>query len=193
MTAVIEHPFTEDKVRALRLGQRVNLRGVVYTGRDRLHRYLFEGKASPVNLQDAALFHSGPVALRREGTWVIRAAGPTTSMRLEPYMPDIIERYGVRVVIGKGGMGEGTRLACARLGCVYIQAVGGAASVLASRIAEVPNVHFLKEFGMSEALWELVVEDLQGVVTIDARGRSLHKRVQQSSRRALRALNAPQR
>lgn len=192
MTAVIEHPFTEDKVRALRVGQQVSISGVVYSGRDRLHRRLFEGAESPVDLENAALFHSGPVALRREGTWVIRAAGPTTSMRLEPYMPGIIERYRVRVVIGKGGMGEGTRRACARHGCVYIQAVGGAASVIASRISEVPNVHFLKEFGMSEALWEIVVEDLQGVVTMDTRGRSLHKRVLQSSRRALKALRAPQ-
>ncbi|NQT91276.1 MAG: fumarate hydratase C-terminal domain-containing protein [Lentisphaerae bacterium] len=190
MATVIEYPFTESKVRALRVGEHVHLRGVVYTGRDRLHRRLFDGGSSPVDLKDAAIFHSGPVAMRKEGTWVIRAAGPTTSMRLEPYMPAIIERFGVRVIVGKGGMGEGTRLACVRHGCVYVQAVGGAASVLASRISEVPNVHFLKEFGMSEALWELVVEELQGVVTIDSRGRSLHKRVRQSSRRALRDLHS---
>jgi fumarate hydratase class I len=101
-------------------------------------------------------------------------------------MARLIEQHHVRVIIGKGGMGEKTRKACARHGGVYLQAVGGAASVLANNITEVTEVHFLKEFGMADALWSLVVKDLEAVVAIDAQGRSLHKRVQLSSKRALK-------
>lgn len=188
MTKELKYPFEEATVRALRVGDMVRVSGRIFTGRDRLHRYLFDGGKCPVDLRDGAVYHCGPVALRSEGRWRIRAAGPTTSMRQDLYMPAIIERHHVRVVIGKGGMGEGTRKACAEFGCVYLQAVGGAAAVLADAIREVEDVHLLKEFGMAEALWVLAVEGMDAVVTMDARGGSLHKRVKAASRRALRGV-----
>jgi len=190
MTHAIENPFTQAKIRKLAAGDTVSLSGRIYTGRDRLHRYLFEGGKSPVDLRDGVIYHSGPIMLRREGEWIVRAAGPTTSARLDPYMPGIIERNHVRVIVGKGGMGEETRQACMKYGCVYVQVVGGAASVLAKRVEQVTGVHLVKEFGMSEALWELVVKGLEGVVSIDTRGRSLHRRTKTSSRRNLKQLVA---
>ena len=185
MIKELEYPFTQAKIRELKVGQRVAISGRIFTGRDRLHKYLFEGGKCPVDLKDGAIYHAGPVVLRKDGVWVIRAAGPTTSMREESFMARIIEQYKVRVIIGKGGMGEMTRKACAKYGCVYLQAVGGAASLLAVSIKEVHGVHFMAEFGATEALWDLTVKGLRAVVTIDASGRSLHRRIEKSSKKAL--------
>lgn len=181
----LDYPFTAGQVRAVRLGEMVRLSGRVFTGRDRLHLLLAQGGRPPVDLRDGALFHCGPVAVREGGAWAIRAAGPTTSMRHEPYMASIIERFQIRVLIGKGGMGEGTRRACVKHGCIYVQTVGGAAVFLAERIRSVAGVHFLREFGEAEALWELVVDDLRGIVTMDTRGRSLHEKIRAESRKVL--------
>jgi len=188
MTTDIEYPFTEEKVRLLKVGQTVRLFGTVFTGRDRFHAHLHAGGRSPVDLTDGAIYHCGPVVVRQDRAWRIRAAGPTTSMRQDPFMPRILEQHRVRVIIGKGGMGEATRRACAEHGCVYLQAIGGAAAVLAQRIRSVEGVHFLKEFGPTDALWQLAVDGLEGVVAIDTHGRSLHRRVRNKSRRVLRAL-----
>lgn len=192
------HPFTEAAVRALRAGEAVRVSGRVCTGRDRLHKHLAEGGACPADLRDGALFHCGPVVVPRSpdpaqppdgrGDWHVVAAGPTTSVREEPYMARVIERFGVRVVIGKGGMGAATRAACARFGCVYLQAVGGAAALIAQRVTRVAQVHFLEEFGATEALWELEVEGLEAVVGIDAGGRSLYDEVRDASAARLRRL-----
>ncbi len=186
----LTYPFREVDVRGLKVGDMVAVSGKVFTGRDRLHKYLFEGGACPVDLRDGALYHCGPVVVVQDGRWIVKAAGPTTSMREEPFMSRIIAEHGVRVIIGKGGMSEGTRRACAEHGCVYVHAVGGAAALLAQSITRVCNVFFRREFGAAEAVWELDVDGLAGVVTMDARGRSLHKRVGNASRRVLRELLA---
>lgn len=188
MSKEIEYPFTAAGIRDLKFGQTVSLSGRIFTGRDRLHKHLSEGGKLPVDLKDSAIYHCAPIVQHKEGVWVVRAAGPTTSMRFEPYMAGIIEQHHVRVVIGKGGMGEATRKACIKCGCVYLQAVGGAAALLAESIEQVVGVHFLKEFGAAEALWELVVKNLEAVVTIDARGRSLHKRIKAASKKALKKI-----
>ena len=194
----LHHPFTEAAVRALRAGEAVRVSGRVCTGRDRLHKHLAEGSACPADLRDGALFHCGPVVVPRSpdpaqppdgrGDWRVVAAGPTTSVREEPYMARVIEQFGVRVVIGKGGMGAATREACARFGCVYLQAVGGAAALIAQRVTRVAQVHFLEAFGATEALWELEVEGLEAVVGIDAGGRSLYAEVRDASAARLRRL-----
>jgi fumarate hydratase class I len=182
----LDYPFTPAALKPLNVGDMVSLSGRIVTGRDRLHKYLYEGGKSPVDLKDGAIFHCGPVVIRKDRKWVIRAAGPTTSARQDPYMARIIEQHKLRVIVGKGGMGEATRRACMKQGCVYLQAVGGAAVLLAQSIQDVLGGYFLREFGMAEAMWELTVKDLPAVVAIDTRGRSLFKRVQSASRRALR-------
>ena len=181
----LEYPFTATKVRKLKVGQAVSVSGRIVTGRDKLHKSLAEGGRSPVSLADGAIYHCGPVVIRKDGAWVVRAAGPTTSMRQDLYMPRIIEHHHLRVIIGKGGLGERTRQACAKFGCVYLQTVGGAGAVLAETVKQVADVHFLKEFGDAEAMWVFVVKGLKAVVTMDAHGRSLHKKGRISSRRAL--------
>jgi tartrate/fumarate subfamily iron-sulfur-dependent hydro-lyase beta chain len=184
----LNYPFTAASVSPLRVGDRVALSGRIVTGRDRLHKFLHEGGRSPVPLRDAAMFHCGPVVIRREGHWIVRAAGPTTSARQDAYMPDIIKAHRLRVILGKGGMGDPTRRACKTYGCVYLQAVGGAAAFLAQSITAVHGVYFLDEFGMAEAMWELDVKDLPAVVAIDTHGASLYRRVRCASRRMLRTI-----
>jgi len=188
MIKAIEYPFTEEKIRGLRVGDTVSLSGQVCTGRDRLHQFLAGGGKCPVSLRDGAMYHCGPVVMQEEDRWVVRAAGPTTSIREEPYMAALIESLGLRVIVGKGGMGEATRLACRDHGCVYLQTVGGAAALLAACIERVDGVHFLAEFGSTEAMWELHLRDLIAVVTMDARGHSLHRKVQRKTRKTLNEL-----
>jgi len=176
----LSFPFTEDKIRALNVGDEVFISGVVFTGRDAVHKYLHEGGPLPpgANLREGLLYHCGPVVLKDEqGNWKVTAAGPTTSIREEPYQGDIIRKFGIRAVIGKGGMGDKTLAACEASGCVYLHAIGGAAQVLAECIKKVRNVYLLEKFGSPEAIWELEVEHFPAVVTMDARGHSLHKEV----------------
>lgn len=182
------YPFSEESVRGLRAGEMVQVNGLIFTGRDRLHKHLAEGGECPVSLQDGALYHCGPVVVPEGAGWRVVAAGPTTSAREEPYMARVIECHGVRLIIGKGGMGAATLAACARFGCVYLQAVGGAAALLAQRIRRVPGVCFLEAFGATEALWQLEVEGFEAVVGMDAHGRSLFDDVRNASAAELRRL-----
>lgn len=184
-------PLDADAVHRLHAGDAVRLSGVLFTGRDAVHHYLAGGGRPPCDLRGAVLFHCGPVTVRHEGRWRVTAAGPTTSAREEPYMAAIIERYGLRGIIGKGGMGARTLAACQEHGCVYFHAVGGAAQVLAACVREVRGVHLREEFGEPEAVWELEVGDFPAVVTMDAHGVSLHAQVETASAARLRDLLAP--
>jgi tartrate/fumarate subfamily iron-sulfur-dependent hydro-lyase beta chain len=184
-------PFTEEKIRALKVGDEVAISGVLFTGRDAVHKYLHDGGRLPegVSFRDGLLYHCGPVVIKDErGEWKCVAAGPTTSAREEPYQGQIIREFGLRGVIGKGGMGERTLQACREQGCVYLHAVGGAAQVLGECITRVRNVYFLKEFGSPEAVWEFEVKDFPAVVTMDAHGGSLHQEVFAASEKALAEL-----
>jgi tartrate/fumarate subfamily iron-sulfur-dependent hydro-lyase beta chain len=184
----LKTPISEEQIRALKVGDAVEVSGVVFTGRDAVHKYLHEGGALPegVSLRGGIIYHCGPVVVKDErGAWKVTAAGPTTSTREEPYQGQIIRDFGIRAVIGKGGMGDRTLEACRAHGCVYLHAVGGAAQVLAERIVRVRNVYFLEQFGSPEAIWELEVEKFPAIVTIDAQGGSLHRDVLASSRAEL--------
>jgi len=186
----LETPFTEEKIRALKVGDLVEISGLIYTGRDAVHKYLFDGNDSPVDLSNGIIYHCGPVVVQEKGRWVVKAAGPTTSIREEPYQHEIIRRFGVRGVIGKGGMGPKTLEACRDSGCVYLHAVGGAAQVLAARITAVRGCHLAEKFGSPEAIWEFEVEDFPLVVTMDSHGNSLHKDLIDASGERLRELLA---
>ena len=180
----LSSPFTEEKIRALKVGDAVEITGVLFTGRDAVHKYLAKGGELPagVDLRNGIIYHCGPVVLKDEaGRWKVVAAGPTTSIREEPYQAGIIEKFGVRGVIGKGGMGDRTLAACQGSGAVYLHAIGGAAQVLAERITAVRNVYLLEKFGSPEAIWELAVERFPVVVTMDSHGRSLHAEVYAAS------------
>jgi fumarate hydratase class I len=181
----LQTPLTEAAVRNLRAGDIVLLSGTVFTGRDAVHQYLNKGGDLPV-LKDSVIYHCGPVVLEEkfpDGSMKYRvvAAGPTTSIREEPYQAGVIARYGVKAVIGKGGMGASTQKACQEHGCVYLHAIGGAAQIYAQCVESVPNV-YLKQFGSPEAVWEMRVKDFPAVVTIDAHGRSMHQEVAADSK-----------
>lgn len=180
-------PFTEEKIRALKQGDMVHLTGMVYTGRDAVHKFLHEGGKPPVNLENQIIYHCGPVVIKEKGKWVVKAAGPTTSAREEPYQGHIIEKFKIRAVIGKGGMGPRTLEACKKVGCVYLHAIGGAAQVLAECVTEVAGM-YLEEFGSPEAIWAFRVKDFPAVVTMDAHGNSLHATVLEQSKEKLKQL-----
>ena len=157
--------------------------GRAYTGRDAVHHHLMTHEP-PVDLRGSLVYHCGPVVKKLDdGSWTITAAGPTTSIREEPYQADIIGRYGIRAVMGKGGMGPKTLAGLKQHGAVYLNAVGGAAQFYARCIERVDGVS-LQEFGTPEAMWHLTLKDFPAIVTMDAHGNSLHKDIEQASARA---------
>jgi fumarate hydratase class I len=183
---VLTPPLTEAQVRALKVGDVVLITGEMFTGRDSVHHYLMRNPP-PVDLTGAVLYHCGPVMIQENGKWVAKAAGPTTSSREEPYQADIIQRYGVRAVIGKGGMGPKTLAALKEFGAVYLNGIGGAAQYYARTIKEVLGVH-LEQFGIPESMWRLRVENFAAIVTMDAHGNSLHADVEKITADSLSAL-----
>jgi fumarate hydratase class I len=185
----LDAPLDEQTVRALKVGDVVLVNGPAYTGRDAVHHHLMSHQP-PVDLRGAVLYHCGPVVARRpDGGWKVTAAGPTTSIREEPYQADIIGRYGVRAVIGKGGMGARTLAGLKLHGAVYLNAIGGAAQFYARCIERVDGVSLL-EFGTPEAMWHLTLRAFPAIVTMDAHGNSLHSEVEAESARALAGLAA---
>ncbi|OFW13330.1 MAG: fumarate hydratase [Acidobacteria bacterium RIFCSPLOWO2_02_FULL_67_21] len=187
----LQTPLTEAQVRTLRVGDVVLVTGRMYTGRDAVHAHLMK-HAPPVDLSGSVLYHCGPVVSKAGDRWTVTAAGPTTSIREEPYQADIIRRYGVRAVIGKGGMGAKTLAALKDAGAVYLNAIGGAAQFYARTIDRVDGVSLL-EFGTPEAMWHLQVTEFPAIVTMDAHGNSLHKDIEEKSAAELAALGTPAR
>jgi fumarate hydratase subunit beta len=205
-------PISEEAIRALHVGDTVQLSGVMVTGRDAAHKYLIETfiRADAVLEDERALYqelqrllnggviyHCGPVVRagrgrpgREGGRWEFVAAGPTTSIREEVYEPEVIAHFGLRGVIGKGGMGPGTLQACQEHGAVYFHAVGGAASLIADTVKEVVAVYKKEEFGVPEAFWVIRVEGFPVVVTMDSHGRSIHDDVEAASKAAFERLVA---
>lgn len=186
--AELKLPADESTIRNLKVGDFVELTGRMITGRDAAHKWLIEAHREDVApyLKDTVIYHCGPVVGRTEdGGWKFVAAGPTTSIREEPYQADVISRYGLRGVIGKGGMGAKTLEGLGRCGAVYLHAIGGAAQVLASAIPRVEKVFMLEEFGVPEALWVIDVERFPVVVSMDSHGKSLHDDVEHNAKERL--------
>lgn len=186
-------PIPEAQARALKVGDEVLLNGKLVLSRDMGHKYMKEQKPEwlkPI-LKDMVIYHCGPVVKKHEdGTWSFVAAGPTTSIREEPYEKEVLETYEVRGVIGKGGMGARTSEGLQNTGAVYFHATGGAGSLLAERVKRVVDVHMLEEFGSPEAFWVIEVEDFPVVVTMDSHGGSLHEQVLATAQDRAKALMA---
>ena len=185
----LQAPLSLEQVRQLKVGDVVLVNGEMYTGRDAVHSYLMKHDP-PVNLEGMILYHCGPVVLKNNGNYRMTAAGPTTSSREEPYQADIIKRFGVRAVMGKGGMGAKTLAGMKESGAVYLNAIGGAAQYYSRCIEEVLNVYLL-EFGVPEAMWHIRVKDFPAIVTMDANGNSLHTDVEKASAILLAKLADP--
>ena len=202
MAIKLNIPISEEQIRSLKVGDSVLLNGVVFTARDTAHRYMMDNFISgpcpdaekemyeilKKGLAGGAIYHCGPVVRKRDdGKYEFVAAGPTTSIREEPYQADVIGPFGLRAVIGKGGMRDKTLKGCAEHGAVYLHAIGGAATLIAETVKEVVGVYKL-DFGVPEAFWKIRVEDFPCVVTMDSHGNSLHEKVRTDSERKLQEL-----
>jgi fumarate hydratase class I len=183
-------PLLSEDVLALRVGDMVLLSGKIVTGRDKAHRFLRDErpdkKDMPFDLQDGVIYHCGPILQNINDTYSVVAAGPTTSIRMELYEADVIRAYGLRGIMGKGGMGPKTLEAMRECGCVYLNTISGAAVYLADSIRAVSCGWKVAEFGEAEAMWLFEVEDFPAVVTMDAYGKSLHDNVEKTSVKGLR-------
>jgi fumarate hydratase subunit beta len=193
----VQIPISEEVVRSLRVGDQVRLFGTVVTARDAAHKYIMENfihtpdipkSEQPLNEElkrlwhEGVLYHCGPVVRQDDaGNWHFVSAGPTTSIREEPYEAEVIDYFGLRGVIGKGGMGPKTLAACKQHGAVYLHAVGGAATLIANSVKEVTAVYKKETLGVPEAFWVIQVTGFPAVVTMDSHGDSLHARIAEDS------------
>ena len=180
----LDIPISEDAIRKLEVGENVSLYGTIVTARDAGHKLMVEKSPDFVRpfIEEGVIYHCGPVMVHDKKGWRAAAAGPTTSIREEPYEARVIEDYRVRAVIGKGGMGKQTLAALERFGAVYLHAVGGAAVAIADSIKQIDDVFMLDEFGVPEAFWVMKVEGFKAIVTMDAHGKSLHDKVLRMSK-----------
>lgn len=189
---LLKTPLSKSNVINLNVGDMVLVSGMIVTGRDKIHKFLVherpDKKDIPFELEGGIIYHCGPIIKKMNDAYKIIAAGPTTSMRVEMYESDVIKTYGIRGIIGKGGMGEKTLNTLKEYGCVYLHAISGAAAYLADRIKNVRDGWKIDEFGAPEAMWLLEVEDFPAIVTMDAHGNSLHKDIEASSLEKLKEI-----
>lgn len=200
-------PISDDVVRSLKVGDTIALTGLMLTGRDAVHKWMIETFVTPKGetrdpqgddlevyeaikpiLEGGVIYHCGPVVSGLDtGDYKFVAAGPTTSIREEPYQGDVMRHFNMKGVIGKGGMGAKTLQACNDVPGVYLHAVGGAASLIAQSVEKVLGVHKM-DFGVPEAIWVLQVKEFPLVVTMDSHNNSLHVEVEEKSKARLEKL-----
>ena len=197
-------PISDEEIRDLNIGDTVNLSGIMLTGRDDVHKWMIdtfiEKTREPTGddqevyekikaiLDGGVIYHCGPVVKKLEnGSYKFVAAGPTTSIREEPYQSRVMDHFNAKGVIGKGGMGEKTLKGCQEIPAVYLHAIGGAATLIAESVEEVLDVYKL-DFGVPEAIWVLKVKDFPVVVTMDSHGESIHNEIQERSKKVLDSL-----
>lgn len=197
-------PINDETIRTLKVGDPVMLTGIILTGRDAVHKWLIETFVKKTRepqgddlavynaikplLNGGVIYHCGPVVAGLDtGDYQFVAAGPTTSIREEPYQGDVMAHFNMKGVIGKGGMGAKTLAACQEVPGVYFHAVGGAATLIAQSVKQVLTVHKM-EFGVPEAIWVLDVEKFPVVVTMDSHGSSIHDKIENRSAAVLDGL-----
>ena len=182
----LKTPISEEDVRKLKVNDVLYISGTIVTVRDAAHKKALEqfkqGKPLPINLEGLAIFHCGPIVKKEAGKWVVVAAGPTTSMRMEQFEDEFIKAFKVRVVIGKGGMGKKTTDAMQKYGAVYGAFTGGAGVLGAKAVKNVKTVEWLQDLGMPEALWVFDVEEFGPLtVAIDSHGNNLFEEVKRKA------------
>jgi len=174
-------PLKDKDIEKLNINDKVYLSGTIFTARDKAHKFLLD-KKEELDLNGGVLYHCGPVVKKTENNYEIIAAGPTTSARMDMYETEIIEKYKIKAIIGKGGMGSKTLNALQKHKSIYLSALGGAAVLAAQSIIKVIKVLKLEEFGVPEALWILEVKDFPTIVTMDSKGNSLHDKILEQSK-----------
>ena len=199
-------PISDETIRELKVGEPVTLTGVMMTGRDTVHKWMIETfikktrepqgddlevyEAIKPLLNGGIIYHCGPVVAGLDTKdYKFTAAGPTTSIREEPYQADVMKHFNIKGVIGKGGMGPKTLAGCQEVPFAYLHAIGGAASYIAQSVKKVLSVYKI-DFGVPEAMWVIEVKDFPVVVTMDSHGNSQHAAVDDSSKKVLDELLA---
>jgi fumarate hydratase subunit beta len=175
----LKTPLSKKEIKNLSVGDIIFLSGKVFTARDETHKKMLElkkkGKKIPFNPEEMALFHCGPVVRKEKNEWIIVSAGPTTSARMENIESEFLSLFGVKLIIGKGGMGKETLKTLKKTGAVYTHFTGGAGALAAKSIKKVLDVHFLKELGIPEAAWILEVDKFGPlIVTMNTKGNSFY-------------------
>lgn len=191
MIKILKTPVSDEDILSLHIGDIVELYGTGVTSRDMAHKYMVERlieRQEPPGEEDQRIYdelkstlcggfiyHCGPIVRFKDGRWRFVSSGPTTSIRIELYQHRVIEAFNVKVIIGKGGMGELTLNVCKKNRAIYLHGIGGAGVLNAEAVVEIQDVFKKDEFGLPEAIWKIRVEGLIGIVTMDAHGRSLHE------------------
>jgi tartrate/fumarate subfamily iron-sulfur-dependent hydro-lyase beta chain len=171
-------PTDKDKIKKLKVGDIIYVTGKIFTARDEAHHMMLEKDEIPFNPTEMALFHCGPLMIEENGKWQVVSAGPTTSSRMEIFEDKFIEKFGINIIIGKGGMGEKTEKALQKYICVYTSYTGGAGALAADKVEEVLGVYWLEELGMPEAAWIFKVKEFGPlVIAIDSHGNSIYRRI----------------
>ena len=169
-------PADKEDIKKLKVGDIIYVTGKIFTARDEAHHMMLEKDKIPFDPAEMALFHCGPLMKEENGKWQAVSAGPTTSSRMVIFEDKFIEKFGIGIIIGKGGMGERTEKALQKYTCVYTSYTGGAGALAADKIEEVPNVYWLEELGMPEAAWIFKVKEFGPlVVAIDSHGESIYR------------------
>jgi fumarate hydratase class I len=181
MKITLNSPIDKKVIKKLKVGDLVFVSGTIFTMRDAAMKYLAEGNKPPINLKNAIIFNCGPIVVKKDTQWTVKAAGPTTSTRIERYMPYFIEKLGIGGVIGKGGMSKDITENFKKHNIVYLHTIGGAGRFLAEKILRVKNVYLKDKFGQPEAIWEFEVKDFPTIVTIDCHGNNLHNEILKKS------------
>jgi len=184
-TYKLKTPISEEEIRKLKVNDVLYVTGIIVTARDAAHRRALElfkeGKTLPIDLRGLAVFHCGPIVKKEDDKWVVVAAGPTTSTRMDIFEDEFIKNFEARVIVGKGGMGKRTTDAMKKYGAVYAAFTGGAGVLAAKAVKEVKKVEWF-DLGMPEALWVFEVEDFGPMtVAIDAHGNNLFEEVQKKT------------
>ena len=174
----LELPVKKEDIKKLKTGDILYITGKIFTARDEAHHMMLEKKKSNLSFDpsDMALFHCGPLMKKDGDKWMVVSAGPTTSSRMDLFEDDFLKKYGVRIIIGKGGMGKRTQKALQKYICIYASYTGGAGALAADKVKEVLGVYWLEELGMPEAVWIFDVEEFGPlVVAMDSHGKTLYK------------------
>ena len=177
MKKILNTPVSSEDLKDIKIGDVIYLNGHIVTCRDVAHRRLIElGRELPVDLKGGAIFHAGPIVRKIEGTedkYEMVSIGPTTSMRMEKFEKEFIEQTGVKIIVGKGGMGVNTEAGCRENKALHCVFPAGCAVVAAACVEEIEAVHWL-DLGMPEALWVSRVKEIGPlIVSIDAEGNNI--------------------
>ena len=177
MKKILTTPVSDEDLKDIKVGDVIYLNGHIVTCRDVAHRRLIElGRELPVNLKGGAIFHAGPIVRKIEGAedkYEMVSVGPTTSMRMEKFEKEFIAQTGVKVIVGKGGMGPNTEAGCREHKAIHCVFPAGCAVVAATCVEEIEDAQW-KDLGMPETLWVSRVKEFGPlIVSIDAEGNNI--------------------